>query len=129
MISLLTFPDITYTGFKIAAIGVSAEMQSLLAANLADCDTNVAIFDLHQESTSVEYLLAVVETSDIVLLQSPNMFHWMTGYIISQPHCYYIEFDTANVNTLYKLSLRQVDDASISTVVKNAIQKKYNKAL
>lgn len=129
MISLLTFPDVTYTGFKIATINVTAEMQSQLATNLADCETNVAIFDLNLESTSVEYILAAIETSDIVLIQSPNMFHWLTGYVIAKPNCYYIEFDSANLNTLYKVSLRQIDDANISTVVKNAIQKKYNKAL
>ena len=108
MISLLTFPDITYTGFKIVVIGLNEDMQSHLTDFLSQTAnaTNIAIFDLKIDSDSVDYVLAVLETSDLVIVNSPNIFYWLTGYILSLPNCYYIEFDSKTLNTLYKLSLR-----------------------
>jgi hypothetical protein len=131
MISLLTQPDLSFSGFKVAVIGLDSAMQRKITSllDLAVTDTNIVIYDLSPEANSVEYVLTVLETSDLIVFNAPNLFHWLTGYILSLPHCYYIEFDGNNVNTLYKLSLRQVDNDGIELLVNNAIQKKYGKTL
>lgn len=131
MISLLTSPDITHTGFKVAAINLNEFMQDSLTMflNEQQINTNIALYDLKLDSDPIEYVFSVLETCDIVIFNAPNMFYWLTGYVLSLPHCYYLEFDTKTLNTVYKLSLRCIDENSINDVVKNAIQKKYNKAL
>lgn len=131
MISLLTAPDITHTGFKITVIGSNADMQTQLTNTLNDIPviTNISLYDLRLDSDPIEYVLAVLETSDLIIFNCPNLFYWLTGYVISLPHCYYLEFDTKTLNTLYKLSLRQTNEEDINTLVENAIKKKYSKAL
>lgn len=131
MISLLTSPDITYTGLKITVIGLDAVTQEKVTALLNELNItgDVALYNLFPETNAVEYVLAVLETSDLIIFNKPNLFHWLTGYILSLPNCYYMEYDGANVNTIYKLSLRQVVEENIKLLVDNAIQKKYDKTL
>lgn len=131
MISLLTSPDITYTGFKITVIGLNEDMQASVTnmLNNVKLHTNISLYDLKLDADPIEYVFSVLETSDIIVFNAPNMFYWLTGYVLSLPHCYYIEFDTKTLNTLYKLSLRQIDESNINTLVEDAIQKKYNKAM
>ena len=131
MISLLTSPDITYTGFKVTVIGLDSDVQEKVTALLNDInvDGNIALYDISPQANAVEYVLAVLETSDLILFNNPNLFHWLTGYILSLPKCYYMEYDTASLNTLYKLSLRHIVEENINLLVENAIQKKYGKAL
>lgn len=131
MISLLTSPDITYTGLKIAVIGLDAVTQekiTVLLNNLVITD-NIALYDLSPQANNTEYVLAVLETSDLIIFNNPSLLHWLTGYILSLPNCYYIEYDSASLNTLYKLSLRHIVDENIKLLVENAIQKKYSKTL
>ena len=131
MISLLTYPDLSFSGFKVTVIGLNSEMQRTVTSLLdqAASTTNVVIYDISPEADSIDYVLTVLETSDLIIFNAPNLFHWLTGYIISLPYCYYMEFDGNSVNTLYKLSLRQVSDDGIELLVNNAIQKKYGKTL
>lgn len=131
MISLLTSPDITRTGFKITVINLDPQLQEDVTVLLNEIDicTNIVLYNLNLETDTVDYLLSVLETSDLVIFCSPNMLHWLSGYIISLPNCFYIEFDSKNLNTLYKLSLRSINDDGIKQLVNNAIQKKYGKAL
>ena len=131
MISLLTSPDITYTGFKVTVIGLDSEVQEKVTAllNEVEIDGNIALYDISPQTNNVEYVLAVLETSNLIIFNNPNLFHWLTGYILSLPNCYYMEYDSASLNTLYKLSLRHIVEENINLLVNNAIQKKYGKAL
>ena len=97
--------------------------------NNIQLDTNIVLYNLNLEIDTLDYVLSVLDTSDVIVFSNPNLMHWLTGYIISLPNCFYIEFDNKNLNTLYKLSLRSVDDSGIQQLVNNAIQKKYSKAL
>lgn len=131
MISLLTSPDITRTGFKLSVIGLASQMQEEITVmlNELDTNTNIVLYNLSLENDPVDYILSVLETSDLIIFCNPNMFCWLSGYIISLPNCFYTEFDNKNLNTLYKLSLRLVDHGGIKQLVNNAIQKKYGKTL
>lgn len=131
MISLLTYPDISYTGIKIALINSSPDLQLWVTQHLSNLvlDTNIVVYDLKLDSTPLDYILAVVESSDIVIYNTPSLHNWIAGYLLAQFKCYYLATDSSTVNTIYKISLRQVDDTNIGGVINNAIQKRSNATL
>lgn len=131
MISLLTFPDISYTGMKIALVESSPEIQQLVTKYLDSLklSTNVVLYDLKLQAEQLDYTLAVLNSCDLIFYERPKLAHWLTGYVLSLPHCFYLEYDTNTLNTIYKISLRHVDDNSISGVIDNAVQKRSYSAL
>lgn len=131
MINLLTYPDVTYTGVNIALFNSQVDLQHRLSSVLSAVQppTNVAVYDLKNTDKHLNYNLSVISLSDIVILQNPDIHHWFTGYVLSRENCYYLEYDSSLLNTIYKVSLRQLTDENFQEVIRNATQRKSNGTL
>jgi len=131
MISLLTHPNLTHTGFKIAVVNSKMPTQSVItrAVTLISANVNIVLYDLQLDPEHIDYTISAIMTSDLILYQNPDMRLWLTGFIVSLPHCYYLEQDVNTVNTLYKVSLRQLDESELTGIIEHAIQRKYGTTL
>lgn len=131
MINLLTYPDISYTGVNIVLLNSHSELQqktSLIVSKLI-LPSNVTIYDLQINEKQINYNLSALNLADLIIFQNPNLHYWFTGYVLSLLTCYYMEYNSSVLNTLYKVSLRQLTDENIEKVIKDAIQRKYNTTL
>lgn len=131
MINLLTYPDVTYTGVNIALFNSAAELQKKISVILSDSNfvTNITLYDLQNSDKHINYNLSVLNLADLIILQNPDVHTWFTGYLLSKINCYYLEYDSSTLNTLYKVSLRQLTDENIQRVITSAIQRKCDTAL
>ena len=131
MISLLTYPDITQTGFNLVMLNSKAELQSKITAAVAQCNTttNIVLYDLVTKPEQLDYNFHAISVADLIVFQEPPLINWITGFVVPKLNCYYWEFDRLSLNTLYKMSLRQLTDENLTGVVNNAIQRKCNTTL
>lgn len=131
MINLLTYPDVTYTGVNIALFNSQAELQKKISIILSDSSfvTNITLYDLQNNDKQINYNLSVLNLADLIILQNPDIHNWFTGYVLSKINCYYLEYDSSALNTLYKVSLRQLTDENIQRVITSAIQRKCDSTL
>jgi len=112
-------------------LNAKPETQSKITSFVSELDTgiNVALYDLRLADKDTHYTLAAIMSSDLVIYERPDMHTWLTGFIVALPHCYYLEYDAATVNTLYEISLRQIDETELTGIIEHAIQRKYSQTL
>lgn len=113
----------------MALLNAKPELQSKIAAAIPKATTSIAVYDLVLLPDHMDYNLSVLSLANLIIVQEPPMHHWITGFVVSQLNCYYWEFDSLSLNTLYKLSLRQLTDENLVGVVDDAIQRKCNSTL
>ena len=131
MISLLTHPDISYTGFSIVMLNSKPELQSKITTAISYCynTTNVVLYDLRLDPNQLDYNLSVLATADIIIYENPDLSNWITGFVLSKLSCYYWENNSESLNKIYKISLRELSKDNIGGVIDNAIQRKCNPTL
>lgn len=124
-VNLITYPDFVSTGFQVVLINVDPEQQLFITDILLDSiePTNIYQIDL-EVFDHLNYNLSTIGSSDLIIFNKPNLWHWATGYVLANARCYFIESDITTVNTFKKLSLRHVKIESLQGIIKDAIQRK-----
>jgi hypothetical protein len=124
-VNLITYPDFVSTGFQVVLINVDPEQQLFITDILLDSiePTNIYQIDL-EVFDHLNYNLSTMASSDLIIFNKPNLWHWATGYVLANARCYFIESDLTTVNTFKKLSLRHVKIESLQGIIKDAIQRK-----
>lgn len=124
-VNLITYPDTVSSGFQVVLINLEADQQQYISNLLLDLQYPTNIYQIDLEVTDhISYNLSSLGQADIILINKPNLWHWTTGIVVSNPRCFFIETDGATVNILKKISLRHVKIESLPGVIKDALQRK-----
>ena len=124
-VNLVTYPDTVSSGLQVALINLEADQQQYISNLLLDLLYPTNIYQLELEVVDhIDYNFSILAQADLILFNKPNLWHWFTGIVISNPRCFFIEIDGATVNILKKISLRHVKVEALPGVVKDALQRK-----
>lgn len=124
-VNLITYPDFVNSGFQVALINLEADQQQYISNLLLDLLYPTNIYQLELEVPDhITYNFSALNLADLIIFNKPNLWHWTTGLVVSNPRCFFIESDTTTVNILTKLSLRHAKVESLSGVIKDALQRK-----
>lgn len=124
-LNLVTYPDRVATGFQVVAINTNPAQQSAITNLLLDTEYPCNLYQIDLEVTDhYAYNLSLLSTADLIVFNQPNLWHWLTGYALSLPRCFFLETDTTTVNIYTKFTLRQAKLENLQGIIENALQRK-----
>lgn len=124
-LNLVTHPDRVATGFQVVVVNVTGDQQAAITNALLDTDYPCNLYQLDLEVTDHNtYNLSVLASADLIVFNQPNLWHWLTGYVLSLPQCFFLETDSSTVNIYSKFTLRQAKLESLQGIIQNALQRK-----